>query len=179
MTTRLCATAVLLAAAALPADVTKKSEAIPETCLRGQVKIEGQVPKNDDLGRFFQRFGEGERQALEKDGTSDRVWRVGLTGGVGNVVVWLKSADGKPLPKPPAQTWPDELVVRMPSAHFEPRVSVLFPDGGQKLRIVNDSPVPRNVHVHYAEPAAESWNVMLMPRFDGGKAPEMAPALKP
>jgi hypothetical protein len=65
-------------------------------------------------------------------------WRIGPRGGVANVIVYVMTADGKPMPleredlNPDEAGWPREVRIETPRYTFKPHVAVLFPEAGGK-----------------------------------------------
>ena len=131
--------------------------------VRGRVTLEGPPPDVTELNRAFQaaRFRGGDRDvclrapAVENE---QQQWRIGDDGGVANVVVWLRPADGSHFAMskedlhPRTRTWPGEVVVTQPHLNFSPRLVVLFPSHfdpatkkqvptGQTFKVVNNSRV--------------------------------------
>jgi hypothetical protein len=131
--------------------------------VRGRVTLEGPAPDVAALTREFQaaRFRGTDRDvclgapAVENE---QQQWRVGDDGGVANVVVWLRPADGshfvmsKEDLHPRTRTWAGEVLVTQPHLNFAPRLVVLFPSHfdpatkkqvptGQTFKVVNNSRV--------------------------------------
>jgi hypothetical protein len=131
--------------------------------VRGRVTLEGPAPDVTALDRDFQaaRARHRDRGVYAKappEENEQQTWRIGAEGGVGNVIVWLRPADGSNFVMarddlhPKTRTWAEEVVVTLPYLNFAPHVVVLFPSHfdpatkkqvptGQAFKVVNDSRV--------------------------------------
>jgi hypothetical protein len=131
--------------------------------VRGRVTLEGPAPDVAALDREFQaaRFRGTDRDFCLKapaEENEQQDWRIGDDGGVANVVVWLRPADGshfvmsKEDLHPRTRTWAEEVVVGQPHLNFTPRLVVLFPSHfdpaskkqvptGQTFKVTNTSRV--------------------------------------
>jgi hypothetical protein len=168
--------------------------------VRGQLTLEGPAPDVAALNRAFREArthgpdrDAGRRAPPEEH--EDQRWRISAEGGVGNVVVWLRPADGSSFVMqtedlhPRTRTWPQEVLIVQRHLNYSPHVCVLFPSHydpvkkkqvatGQVFRITNDAIVCCNAHV-MGGPENPGVNVLLKPDEDVKVAthPETRPLL--
>jgi hypothetical protein len=180
-----------------PAAGTEMTTTGPVT-VRGRVTLEGPAPDVAEMSRaFFTTRSRGRDAAVclkaPREENEQQVWQLGDGGGVGNVVVWLRPADGshfvmdKQDLHPKTRTWDKEAVVEMRHLNFSPRILVLFPSyfdpakkeqvpTGQVFKFVNDAPVACDVKWSGRE--NPGGHRILPPRGGGAEAevwPERLP----
>jgi hypothetical protein len=152
--------------------------------VRGRVTLEGPAPDIDTLTRDFlnartlgRDSGVCEKAPAEEN--QQQTWRIDEEGGVANVVVWLRPADGshfvmeKEDLHPQKRTWAPEVVVDQLHLNFTPRVIALFPSHfdpakkqqiptGQAFKIRNSSRVACSAKTS-GGPENPGDNVLLLP----------------
>jgi len=148
----------LLAARDAPDSDERTALEGPWTTLKGRIVFDGDPPK-DDGKLLMQMMAHKDKEVCCAAGadTADYTWRVNPKNkGVANAVIWIKPPPGTYFKHntPNEKVWKKgDLTIDQPHCAFEPHVSVAFVsyhDGkmdqktGQKIKIVNSSPVPHN-----------------------------------
>jgi hypothetical protein len=168
--------------------------------LHGRVTLDGPAPDlttaNRDFAAARARGPDAAvcRKAPPEENEQLR-WRIDREGGVGNVVVWLKPADGSHFVltredlRPKRRTWPDEVVIDQRLLNYHPHVAVFFPSyydpakkkqvpTGQVVKVRNNSGVACNVKWN-GGPAVIGENRLVPAGGDditlGGLAPDKLP----
>ncbi|MBL8792967.1 MAG: hypothetical protein JNM56_03615 [Planctomycetia bacterium] len=128
--------------------------------LKGKITYDGEAPKPADITAQIQ--GQDDKAHCLKDDPknphpgSGRTWVV-KDGNVANVVVWVSAPKGKffKFSAEEKASWPKEVAVDQPFCHFEPHVSVSFPEfynaetkktspTDQKIAVKNSAPISHN-----------------------------------
>jgi len=134
--------------------------------LKGKVTLAGEKPNLDDLNaKFKAKIDKDQGVCLAPDAPEDQKtqqeWRISKDGGVGNVVVWLRPADGTYFKKndaDPAWAAKEPAKVDQPHCAFVPHVQAMFPSyydpkesgkekqhrTGQELIVANSAPIAHN-----------------------------------
>ncbi len=142
--------------------------------LTGKVIFEGKFPERKSLADRMKAHQDGGK-CLAGD-TRDPLWIVDENGGVANVVVWLKPAEGKFFSPPGSTKIRDEKVIMdQPHCAFEPHVIAFQPTyfdptvkkqrkTGQILEIRNSAPMNHNVSWSGNKLLNPGMNYIVLPR---------------
>jgi hypothetical protein len=132
--------------------------------LKGKVTLAGEKPNLEELNtKFKAKIDKDQTVCLAADAPDEQKtqqeWRISKDGGVGNVVVWLRPADGTYFKKhdaDPAWAPKDPAKIDQPHCAFIPHVQTMFPAyfdpkepgkehrTGQELVVVNSAPIAHN-----------------------------------
>lgn len=128
--------------------------------IKGKVTYDGDAPKPADIKGQIEKQDD-KTHCLKDDPKNhspgdDRTWVI-KDGNVANVVVWVTPPPGKffKFSGEEKASWPKEVAVDQPFCHFEPHVSVAFPEfwnpetkklspTEQKIQVKNSAPISHN-----------------------------------
>jgi len=128
--------------------------------IKGKITYDGDAPKANDIKGQIEKQDD-KAHCLKDDPKNphpenDRTWVI-KDGNVANVVVWVSPPQGKYFKYSAEEkaSWPKEVAVDQPFCHFEPHVSVSFPEfynpetkkmgpTEQKILAKNSAPVTHN-----------------------------------